>query len=246
MATFNGGRFIAEQVGSILGQLSPGDELIVSDDGSTDSTLEVLERIGDPRIRVFSNQGSHGFKGNFENALSRATGDFVFLSDQDDVWLPGKVETVLGHLGSCDLVVHDGRIVDADGADLGRNCYSTLHSGTGFWANLWRNRFSGCRMAFTREVLQACLPFPDCVLVHDYWIGIFALSRFRVRFIPDILMLYRRHGGNASSSSERSRLSLGVRVSYRLSLLLAIRRRTRELARRAPGGEGGRAPQGQN
>ncbi len=222
MATYNGEKFIKEQVDSILSQLSSKDELIVSDDNSQDRTLDIIRSYKDERIKIFSNIGNHGFKGNFENALRNATGDYIFLSDQDDIWLPNKVQVVLEKLKDYDLIMHDGKIVDAEAHDLGRTCYSTLHDKTGFWYNVWKNRFSGSRMAFTKEVLQASLPFPKCILVHDYWIGTLALKCFRVSFIPNILMLYRRHGANASSSSEKSRLSLYVKITYRLSLLMAI------------------------
>ena len=85
IATFNGEKFIQEQIQSILPQLGEDDEIVVSDDGSTDRTMEILELFKDKRIRLLVNEGKHGFIWNFENALRKAKGDVIFLCDQDDI-----------------------------------------------------------------------------------------------------------------------------------------------------------------
>ena len=95
LASYNGERYIREQVDSIIAQLDSIDELVISDDGSTDGTLDILASYNDPRIHVYHNEENHGVNGNFENALKHSQGDYIFLSDQDDVWLPGKVEACL-------------------------------------------------------------------------------------------------------------------------------------------------------
>src|SRR5688500_7950774 len=93
MATFNGARFIEAQVESILRELRPGDELVVSDDRSTDATMEKIRNFADPRVRMLVSPEA-GLVRNFENALRHARGHYVFLCDQDDVWLPGKLDTM--------------------------------------------------------------------------------------------------------------------------------------------------------
>ena len=90
IATYNGGAFIKDQIYSILLQLSQNDEIIISDDGSRDSTLNILFSFNDSRIKIYKNGGKHGVVSNFENAIKHATGDYIFLCDQDDVWMPGK------------------------------------------------------------------------------------------------------------------------------------------------------------
>ena len=95
MASYNGEKYIKEQIDSILKQLSDEDELVISDDGSTDNTLSVIQSIHDKRIKLIHNQGEHGYSRNFENALKNSKGDYIFLSDQDDVWKDNKVETIL-------------------------------------------------------------------------------------------------------------------------------------------------------
>ena len=223
MATYNGEQFIKEQIDSILPQLGDEDELVVSDDGSRDATLSMLQAYDDSRIRILINEGKHGFVWNFENALRSAKGDVIFLCDQDDYWFPNKVEVALKELGDCDLLVHDAEIVDGEGKPRGCSYYETNHRRTDFLSNFWKSRFIGCCMVFRRSVLQASLPFPKTTVGHDYWIGMYASSRFKVKFIPDKLMAYRRHGRNASPSSEKSNTTLYFKfVKKRFPLLFSV------------------------
>ena len=95
VATYNGEKFIREQIESILCQLSSDDEIIVSDDGSTDGTIVIINCIGDKRIRIIEGPRKHSPTFNFENALKEAKGDYIFLADQDDVWKTNKVEVCM-------------------------------------------------------------------------------------------------------------------------------------------------------
>lgn len=223
LASYNGEKYIREQVESILPQLSDLDELIISDDGSKDETINILESFRDDRIIILKNQGKHGFIGNFENALKSAKGDYIFLSDQDDIWMPDKIRVVLDKLEHADLIVHDAELIDGEGGSLGKNYYNLLHHSSSFLMNLWKTRFLGCCMAFRKEVLEECLPFPKRIAGHDYWIGMYALKKNKVEFIPDILLKYRRHGNNVSSSSEKSNNSLLYKILLkRFYILMAI------------------------
>ena len=158
MTTYNGERYVAEQVHSILASPLVG-ELLVSDDGSTDRTLEVLRGIDDSRLRLLEGP-RRGLVRNFESVLGRARGEYIFLSDQDDVWLPGKVETLLGYLKRADLVVSDCAVVDSHLKTLQPSFFATRGSGPGLWRNLLRNSYIGCCMALRRELLVHALPFP--------------------------------------------------------------------------------------
>ena len=221
MATYNGEKFIKEQIDSILSQLSDDDELVVSDDGSKDRTLDIISSYNDKRIRILHHSAPHGFVHNFENALGNAKGDYIFLSDQDDYWIPGKVKTAMGYLTSgTDLVIHNAELVDGKGQPLGTDYYSCMHSKTGFWANIWKTRTLGCCMCFNRKVLENSMPMPKHIVAHDYWIGMIALKHFKVKFIEDKLLCYRRHGGNVSPSSEKSNESWWYRIVEKRGYLL--------------------------
>lgn len=226
LALYNGEKYIAEQVASILSQLGEDDELIVSDDGSTDRSIEIINSFHDPRVRVVKNAGLHGVNANFENALRYASGDIIFLADQDNVWLPGKAEECIRALEDSDLVVHDAFIADLDLNHQNKSLFEELIIKEGFLNNFIRNRFSGCCMAFRREILAYALPFPrKGGFFCDNWIGLIASLKGKTRFIPFKGLMLRRHEDALSSVGASSRLPLTRKISYRLSLLSALLKR---------------------
>ena len=215
MATYNGEKYIKEQVSSILQQLGEDDELIVSDDGSTDSTLDVVASFHDPRIKVF-NGPQTGLTYNFENAIKNANGDYLFLSDQDDVWESNKVERMMEALRYDDLVVSDAWISDENAVSTGKSLYDIYKPHKGFWPTLYHTTYIGCCMAFRRKILKKLLPFPPHIIMHDYWIGQIADLYYKTSYIPDKLLRYRRHGNNSSAlTTRKSSLSLLQKLEYR-------------------------------
>lgn len=224
MASFNGARYIGEQVASILSQLGEGDELIVSDDGSTDGTCDVVRAFGDARVRLVVNEGRHGVVGNFENALCKARGEIVFLSDQDDVWLAGHVSECVEALGRVDLVVTDCVVTDGELRVVSPSFFELRgSSGAGFWRNLVRNSYLGATMAFRRSLLEVALPFPSRLPgFHDMWLGSLAALTGRVGFLDHKGILYRRHESTASFTAGRSGYSLWEKLRYRAAFLMLI------------------------
>ena len=225
MATYNGERYIKEQVSSILHQLSKDDELIVSDDGSTDSTLQILTTFQDPRIKIFN--GPHtGLTYNFENAINHANGDYLFLSDQDDVWAPNKVERMVAALQNADLVISDAWICDEKAVSTGKSLYDIYKPHKGFWPTLYHTTYIGCCTAFRRTILKKLLPFPPHIVMHDYWIGQIADLYYKTIYIPDKLLRYRRHGRNASAlTTGKSPLPLYKKLSYRYWIFYYVLKR---------------------
>lgn len=198
MATHNGASYVRQQIQSILDQLSPFDELIISDDLSTDDTVVLVNHITDPRIRFLGSQHYGSPVLNFENALRYATGQYIFLADQDDVWAPNKLVVVLPLLQQYDLVLTDCELIDQHGKLLNPSFFSMRGSRPGFWHNMRRNSYMGCCMAFRRDLLTYALPFPSHIHMHDWWIGLMAEVCGRVVFVRQPLLKYRRHGANAS------------------------------------------------
>ena len=225
VATYNGEKYIAEQLRSILAQLPPEDEVIVSDDGSTDQTLAVIETLNDPRIRMVHN-GTHYFRDNFENALRQAKGDIIFLSDQDDVWLPGKYERCLKELQDTDLVCTNSRLTDANLNVVVEDFFSIYHSGPGVFKNSINNTYYGACMAFHRSLLQYAMPFPQTHEIgHDIWLGLVAEMTGKVRFIDTPYLLYRRHELTATSTQSlwnRSRRPLWKKLWSRAVVLYHV------------------------
>lgn len=222
LASYNGQFFIEQQIKSILCQLSKNDELILSDDCSTDKTLEIVEIFADVRIKVLSGIRYASPVKNFENALKHATGDIIFLSDQDDVWLPNKVEVMTSCFLQYDVVVSNCSIVDKDLNVIKEKFFLSGGDRKGFFNNLYDNHYLGCCVAFKREVLDTILPFPKRIAMHDIWIGLCAEAFYKSIFVDDVLLLYRRHGGNASTTSEKSKSSVFVKLWYRFYFLIQI------------------------
>ena len=223
IATFNGERFIEVQLRSILQQLKSDDEIIISDDGSTDKTIEIASNMQDSRIKILQHNKEikkHSYlmvTRNLENALYHAKGDYIFLADQDDEWLPGKVEKCIQNLESSDLVLHDCIVVDEVLQVLAPSYFHLNKSNPGMISNLVSNAYLGCCMAFKRAVLQQSLPIP--AVPHDIWIGLIAEYYGKVKFIDSKLLHYRRHGNNLSPSAEKSPNTLTRKLWYRTQIL---------------------------
>jgi glycosyltransferase involved in cell wall biosynthesis len=202
MATFNGARFVERQIATILEQLAPEDELVVSDDSSADDTVAIVRAFADPRIRILDGNAFRSPLGNFEHAIRQARGDTIVLADQDDVWLDNKLplvrELFSGEVRRPYLVVLDAEIVDEGEAPLEPSVLAKLHAGPGLLKNLWTNRYLGCCMAFSRDLLDVALPFPEGVGMHDIWLGQLCERIGTTAFVPVVTMRYRRHAGTAT------------------------------------------------
>jgi glycosyltransferase involved in cell wall biosynthesis len=219
MATYNGERFLKEQLDSILRQLCDDDELVISDDHSTDGMQSILESYKDSRMKVLPSRYSRGPTGNFEYALTHCRNELIFLADQDDVWHPGKILAMRTALLDSDLAVCDCRLTDPELRTIIPSFFSANRSRPGLIKNLFKSSYMGCCMAFRREVLTKALPFPDSIPLHDQWIGLVAERYFRIRFVPQILVDHRRHRHNYSSTGGKSRNSLQKKLRMRLQLV---------------------------
>lgn len=225
IATYNGALYIKEQIDSVLIQLGDEDEIIVSDDSSTDDTLEIIRSFNDARIKIYPQNKFHSPIFNFENALKKAKGDYIFLCDQDDIWESNKVLTVLPYLEKYSVVVSDCCIIDGRGSLLRDSYWNNHLPPVGVFPNLIRNRYLGCCMAFRRDLLKVALPFPSRIAMHDIWLGLCGSFFYSTVFIPDKLIRYRRHGSNASPTAESSTLPWSYRITYRLYFLYQLIKR---------------------
>lgn len=230
MAAYNGERFVKEQIDSILPQLSENDELIISDDGSTDNTLAIIKSYNDSRIKIFYHEKNPAYEkikhgrnfyyatSNFENALKQAQGDYIFLSDQDDIWLPGKVTRCMELLQRYDCVVHNYQKIDSTGKIFEEKAFkkSPLHKSV--WLNIADNHFRGCCMAFSRKILEYSLPFPKKLIGHDYWIGIVSSHLGSFYYEKQPLIQSRWYEDSVSAVKKTSFL---YKISFRIDLLKA-------------------------
>lgn len=224
LAAFNGEKYIREQLDSILENLSKQDEIVASDDGSSDRTWDILKSYEgkDIPVRVIKGPG-RGVKQNINAALKCCRGKYIFLADQDDVWVSGKVDRVLRYLGKdgCSLVCHDAKVMNDSLTEvLMPSFFAYRGSKPGFYQNLLKNRYMGCCMAFERELLSDALPIPEEIEMHDQWLGMINDKKGKGSvFLPEQLLFYRRHETNVSDFSHGS---VPKMLRKRFALLRAI------------------------
>ena len=223
IATYNGERYIRQQIESIVCQLNVDDEIIVSDDGSTDGTLDIVKGIGDKMIKIIEGPGRKSPILNFECALKASKGDFIFLSDQDDVWKPDKVEICMKWLKTYHCVVSDAEVTDNRLKPLYPSLYAIMQVRQGrIYNTIWKNGYTGCCMAFRRDVVEASLPFPKDIPMHDIWIGNVAAYKYNVIFIPDRLIYFRRHENTISCNGKGSKFTIWQQMKFRLNIIKNI------------------------
>ena len=222
MAAYNGGAYIEGQLHSILPQLKPEDEVVIVDDCSKDDTVERIAKIDDPRIRLLRHEKNAGVVSTFEDALRSASGNVLFLCDDDDLWAPTKVGRFLQifqERTDVEIVQSRVRMIDEKDQPLPDsriNRGGRFHSG--FWRNLYMNHYQGSAMAIRASLLGRVLPFPERKsFLHDAWIGTRnELLGGKVAFVDEDLLYYRRHFHNASRTK-----SLLRQIHTRIDLLLA-------------------------
>lgn len=200
MATYNGAKFLREQLDSFSAQTRLPDELVVCDDGSKDATLAILDAFAATApfaVRVIRNPENLGFKRNFEKAIALCQGDIIFISDQDDVWLADKLAVVEQEFQrSPDVMVTINDMIITD-ADLNHSNKTLLGAFRVAGSN--DNRLiAGCAVAIRRSFLPVLAPFPSEYMGHDGWIGDLSVSLGVRKLIDQPLQLYRRHGANES------------------------------------------------
>jgi len=199
MASFNGEKYIEEQFLSIRNQTILPHEVVVSDDASEDGTCKVinsLKRSMPFEIKLIKNEARVGYCRNFNIALNAISGDLIFLSDQDDYWLPHKIESILNEAKSndCLMYFHDAYIVNSILTHSGLTVFQQLFS-----AGISLEEFQiGSCSAVKRDLLDMCLPIPDKYPAHDGWLATWSGGMGKKHFIAEPLQLYRRHNENTS------------------------------------------------
>jgi len=228
LAAYRGERFIAEQIASILPQLKPGDELLISNDSPVgdNATYEAINTALPPNDDPYYDDinaeyflgPQQGVIKNVEFLLTQARGDILVLCDQDDVWLPGKLGLARAMDGI--LLLHDAKLTDENLRVTEESFFRARRAKPGFLRNLLKNGYTGCCMAFRRELLPHILPFPQGIPMHDQWIGLQAERHGRVQWAAGPYILHRRH----ESAQTRRDGTLRQKIAWRLRLLRALRR----------------------
>ena len=217
LAAYQGEDYIEAQLRYILPQLEQGDEIIVSDDKPGGATERIVRRVmaDDPRVIYVEGKGQ-GVVANFVNAIRHCRGDKIFLSDQDDVWLPDKVRRVMDAFDAgATLVLHNAYVTDKDLNITDYSFFALRGSKPGFVRNIIKNSYMGCCMAFDRKLLKKIMPMPKHLPMHDQWIGLMGEMYGKVTFLDAPLIYYRRTGNNVTGG----KTSAGQKLQWRRYLL---------------------------
>lgn len=250
LCTHNSSRFISAQIASILDQSVLPTEVVVSDDASTDGTVELIEQIFHERqtpvvLRVLRNPSPLGVTANFEQAVLACRQPLIALSDHDDVWLPDRIAGDLP-LFEADpdlLLVHsDAVLIDETGQPIGANLHESLSirdsereelgTGRAFEVYLRRNLVTGAATMFRSELLALAVPFPP-EWVHDEWLGVIAAAQGGARMSDRAVLLYRQHGSNVIGVRRPTRRNrLGRMLEHRSDRFVRLAERAEVLSHR--------------
>lgn len=229
MATYNGEDFILEQLTSILCQLGESDELVICDDNSQDKTVDIITGLADSRIRLVKNAVNLGYVNNFLKAIRLARGDVLFLADQDDIWIQGRVEKMLNALDASgkNIVVGNFNFIKERGSTIKRispslsekhNRSSVKNLLTMFKGGI---PYFGCCMAFKSEFKPSLLRCADEKISHDIMIALLGNKKNEIFHISDEVLTRRIHGNNLTSSNRSFVAKVKTRVDWFLFLLRA-------------------------
>lgn len=208
MATYNGEKYLSQQLDSILNQTHPIYEIIIVDDGSSDDTLNILNTYRDKynNIKVYPNPENIGVVKSFERAIMLASGDYVALADQDDVWFNNKIEVLVAEIGDNLLIHSDAVLVDDDMNVLQPShfAWGKQSDKNGFFDYLVNSNVTGCTVLMSRELINLTLPLRSYVLPHDWYFSYYAAYCGRIKLYLEPLIYYRQHAVNVSGAKKKT------------------------------------------
>lgn len=217
MATYNGEKYLREQLESIYSQTYKNIEVVVTDDGSTDKTVEILEEYANSHgLRYYINETNLGFVKNFEKAVDLCRGEYIALSDQDDIWLPHKLSTLMENIGNNLLICSDAKLIDENNNIIAYSQFEYSNKSKNisltFQKLAIRNYVQGCTILMSKELVQYAHPFPLGIKSHDHWYGLIAAAHERIMFSKEALILYRQHASNQIGAYHYAASSLLLKI----------------------------------
>ena len=220
MCTYNGEKYIREQLDSILNQTHTNIELIITDDFSTDGTVEIIKEYSDKdsRISFYKNEKNIGFLKNFEKAISLCTGEYIALTDQDDIWKINKLEIFLNEIKENVLIYSDAILIDKDSKEIGQELIrpgSCLCSGKCNKAFFLTNFVSGNTMMFKKELIKYILPIPNKMSYHDIWIAFVASTYGTITYTEEPMTYYRRYSEQVTHVEKKEHKNFFEKLKYK-------------------------------
>jgi glycosyltransferase involved in cell wall biosynthesis len=242
MATYNGEKYIREQLDSILNQTFHEFELIICDDCSVDNTWEIISEYenNDDRIHCYRNAENIGYVKNFEKAIMLCTGDYIALSDQDDIWVSNHLEVLYRDINDAYLICSNALLVDKDGFSLEKTMHDILNLDNlnltereTFFFLLYNNFVQGASSLFKRKLTEYIYPFPDNVIYHDYWIALNAMVMDKINYTKVVTLKYRQHEESVTKTKKKNYKNflenIKTRKNRKYLLLLSLKERHKSL-----------------
>nr|WP_321266213.1 glycosyltransferase family 2 protein [uncultured Sulfurimonas sp.] len=224
ISTYNGEAFLREQLDSILNQTYKNLEIIISDDCSIDNTIKIIREYQDKdkRIVFHQNKKNLGFVKNFENAISLCTGDYIALSDQDDIWKLNKIELFVSQIKENSLIYSNATLIDKNSKEKNKNFIK--EDNIRQWKSnipfLLYNVISGNTMMFKKELLKHILPFPNNITYHDFWIAFVASTYGTITYTQEPMIFYRKHDEQVTFSKKQTHKNYLQKLQYKKEILL--------------------------
>lgn len=236
LATYNGEKYIEDQIKSILPQLSEKDELIIVDDGSKDRTIQIINDFKSPYIKIYINERNLGHVKTFEKLLSLAKNDLIFMCDQDDIWRDDKIKIYKEYFRNknTSLISDNSHFIDNDGNSIDFDMVTVSENDSKNYskniADIYKGSagYYGCGMAVKKDFLKVILPIPDYVESHDLWIAM-AANMMKSNLHINEKTFYRRiHGENDSLKKRKLSKKLYSRYVF-LKSQLELKKRIKKV-----------------
>jgi glycosyltransferase involved in cell wall biosynthesis len=220
LATFQGAKYIEQQIDSVLSAMTPGSRLLIRDDGSDDRTPDILKRYAKANkniVLIEDSIGRLGVRSNFSRLLQLSDADYITFCDQDDVWLPGRISTPLDRVLKLEkkfgkdrpILVHtDLVVVDKDlqviSPSLWNFCRLNPRNNKSLNRLLVQNVVTGCASIINRSLANLAQPFPSQCAMHDWWLGLVAAAFGHSEYVKEPSVLYRQHSNNTVGVVQRN------------------------------------------
>jgi glycosyltransferase involved in cell wall biosynthesis len=218
MATYNGEKYIKQQLESILNQTYNNLEVIICDDISKDKTVDIIKQYQkkDSRIKFYINKENLGFKKNFEKAISLCSGDFIALSDQDDIWKKYKIEKLVVNIKEYDLIHSASSLMDENSNIIAEKWLKQDNFKYSFEKLVFGNTITGCTVLFKKSLLKDFFPIPTGEKYHDWWLALLATKSKGITYINEPLVFYRQHSLQDTGAKVENKFQRLTRIALNM------------------------------